>query len=134
MVTAQVCSTRFASLWTRWCNCGEALSASAQRNAAETNAATRARSQLFERANVPITLRACNLCVSCARNFCGVSLGSALPALSEFERTPRVLAIRTIQFGLWLSLVERPGSGRANTQSEHSFSHRREPLGIVGNG
>ena len=43
MVTAQLCSARFASLWTRWCNCGEALSVSAQRNAAKTNTATEAR-------------------------------------------------------------------------------------------
>ena len=49
MVTAQLCSTRFASLWTRWCNCGEALSVSAHRKAAETNTATEARAvmQLF---------------------------------------------------------------------------------------
>ena len=53
----------------RWCNCGEAASASAQRNAAETKVATNARSRFVERANVLIALRACDLDASCARNF-----------------------------------------------------------------
>src|SRR2546428_108666 len=46
-------------LWTRWCNCGEELSASAQRNPTETKIATNERPRFVERANVLIALRAC---------------------------------------------------------------------------
>ena len=41
----------------RSCNCGEALNASAQKNAAKMNPATAARPQLFERVNLFIVLR-----------------------------------------------------------------------------
>src|SRR5213076_3114021 len=54
---------------TRWCNCGETPSASAQGNAAETHAAINARPRLVGRAYVLIALRACDLDASCARNF-----------------------------------------------------------------
>ena len=48
-VTAQVCSTRFASEWTRECSCGETPSRSIHRKAVETKIATEARAveQLF---------------------------------------------------------------------------------------
>src|SRR5205814_6366665 len=68
IVAAQLCSTRPASAWTRWCNCGETLSASAQRNATETNAATNTRPRFVGCANVLIALRACDLDASCARD------------------------------------------------------------------
>ena len=42
-MTAQVCSTRFASEWTRECSCGETPSTSIHRKAAETKIATEAR-------------------------------------------------------------------------------------------
>ena len=42
-MTAHVCSIRFASEWTRACNCGEALSASVHRKAVATSVVTNAR-------------------------------------------------------------------------------------------
>ena len=41
----------------RWCNWGEALNASAQKNAVKMNPATAARPQLLERVNLFIVLR-----------------------------------------------------------------------------
>ena len=42
-MTAQVCSTRFASEWTRECSCGETPNISIHRKAAETKITTEAR-------------------------------------------------------------------------------------------
>ena|SRR6266542_3049682 len=62
----------------RWCNCGEALSASAQRNPAKTEIAINARPRFVERANLLIALRACYGAAYYARDFCKIaSLGSA---------------------------------------------------------
>jgi hypothetical protein len=72
MVTAQLCSTRFASLCTRWCNCGEALSASVQRNAAETQIAINALARFLERANVLMAVRVSDRDASSARIFCAI--------------------------------------------------------------
>ena len=58
----------------RACNCGETLSTSVQKKAAETNAATNARPWFLERANLFIALRACVLDAYYARNFCKIGL------------------------------------------------------------
>src|SRR5213079_2167362 len=64
----------------RVCNCGETLSASDQRKAAEIKAATRARPQLCGRAKLFIAARACDSGARRASNF--------------WERTrPRVLFV-----------------------------------------
>jgi hypothetical protein len=54
----------------RWCNWGETLSASAQRNAAPTHVATNERPRFVERANVLIAQRPCSRIAEWARNFC----------------------------------------------------------------
>ena len=92
IVAAQLCSTRFASLWKRWCNCGEALSASAQRKPTETKAAIMARLLLFERANVLIAQRPCYGRASCARNFC--KIGATHAPLGTTGLYSRVAASR----------------------------------------
>src|SRR5437879_4869828 len=53
----------------RVCNCGETLSASDQRKAAEIKAATRARPQVWKRAKLFIAARACDSGARRASNF-----------------------------------------------------------------
>ena len=57
-MTAQLCSTRLASGWKRWCNSGETLNARAQRNAKEMKPTTNARPWFIER---PDVLMVCEL-------------------------------------------------------------------------
>jgi hypothetical protein len=57
-------------VWTRWCNCGETLSASAQTNAAKTQVAINVRPWFLERVNVLIAQRPCSRVAARARNFC----------------------------------------------------------------
>jgi len=79
----------------RWCSCGEALSASVQRNATETSATTGARERFVERANVLIALRACDLSGYYARNFWKIALpacqGRQPPQLSSSREARRNL-------------------------------------------
>ena len=53
----------------RACSCGETLPRSVQENAAKTTAATKARVQLCERAELFIVLGACDNAAQCASNF-----------------------------------------------------------------
>ena len=87
MVAAQLWSARLASGCTRWCNCGEALSASVHKKAAETTPVRRARRELCKRADLFIALRSSDSVSRCASNF----PGSAHASRAVRGASPRTL-------------------------------------------